>query len=510
MSDLESKDGYVEFTEEKTVKETFRFFIGPPSGSSFATLVPAKWEHFCKAGWERATRCEAAIKLGEEIKGSWEKAEGVIRNQSRLLERQEPLIKAAMRWYEGPGGKEESQALSDACCAFNIATNQSMSYAELQAQVGPPPETSNKGWRISDELDAIPLGTAEKERDRAKLWMDDAARYSRNSCFWENKFVAQELAVVGLHEKLSRSEKQIRDLIDAHERELAQLRVACERDCSRQYQAGRDAAERAADHPLVDQEKLKAVVKELQGEILLIRQALIPEFADESTVAAAERTRQWVRDLSRQLEAEVFRSKERIGVLESERAAARPLVDLAKAWAGVRKVEGWMYRNVGYYAQGSRQEQFCLDRPENHDFVPVIVAFDPRTILRSPAPPAAEVDNDALVAEARKELVAKLVRGSVWASILYSGVRATIVEPYTFHNGTKGVKYTTNLESHGGSTKPVDWFLKHYEPTGIEKCSHCGAEKCEYQDHGGAPAESDLDSDPNSNSRVLIETEKKS
>ena len=37
-----------------------------------------------------------------------------------------------------------------------------------------------KAPSFSDELDATPLGTAQEERLRAKLWMEDAARYARN------------------------------------------------------------------------------------------------------------------------------------------------------------------------------------------------------------------------------------------------------------------------------------------------------------------------------------------
>lgn len=40
----------------------------------------------------------------------------------------------------------------------------------------------------STALDALPLGTAEEERFRAKAWMDDAARYCRNSDYWERQY----------------------------------------------------------------------------------------------------------------------------------------------------------------------------------------------------------------------------------------------------------------------------------------------------------------------------------
>lgn len=44
-----------------------------------------------------------------------------------------------------------------------------------------------KAPSFSDELDATPLGTAQEERLRAKLWMEDAARYARNEAYWREK-----------------------------------------------------------------------------------------------------------------------------------------------------------------------------------------------------------------------------------------------------------------------------------------------------------------------------------
>ena len=41
--------------------------------------------------------------------------------------------------------------------------------------------------KFADELDAIPLGTAEEERQRAKLWLEDAGRYARNEAYWREK-----------------------------------------------------------------------------------------------------------------------------------------------------------------------------------------------------------------------------------------------------------------------------------------------------------------------------------
>jgi hypothetical protein len=42
-------------------------------------------------------------------------------------------------------------------------------------------------WKASDELDGIRLGTAEEERERAKLWMDTAAQHLRNEEYWRNR-----------------------------------------------------------------------------------------------------------------------------------------------------------------------------------------------------------------------------------------------------------------------------------------------------------------------------------
>lgn len=41
--------------------------------------------------------------------------------------------------------------------------------------------------KFADELDAIPLGNAQEERQRAKLWMEDAGRYARNEAYWRDK-----------------------------------------------------------------------------------------------------------------------------------------------------------------------------------------------------------------------------------------------------------------------------------------------------------------------------------
>jgi hypothetical protein len=38
-------------------------------------------------------------------------------------------------------------------------------------------------WFPSDELDGLPLGTAEEERWRAKQWMDSAAQHARGEAY---------------------------------------------------------------------------------------------------------------------------------------------------------------------------------------------------------------------------------------------------------------------------------------------------------------------------------------
>jgi len=46
---------------------------------------------------------------------------------------------------------------------------------------------TDTNWKCSDELDGLKLGTAEEERQRAKLWMDTAAQHGRNEDYWRNR-----------------------------------------------------------------------------------------------------------------------------------------------------------------------------------------------------------------------------------------------------------------------------------------------------------------------------------
>lgn len=47
-------------------------------------------------------------------------------------------------------------------------------------------------WRASAELDAVPLGSAEEERLRARGWMDTAAQHCRNEEYWRNRATKAE------------------------------------------------------------------------------------------------------------------------------------------------------------------------------------------------------------------------------------------------------------------------------------------------------------------------------
>ena len=49
--------------------------------------------------------------------------------------------------------------------------------------------------KASDVLDMIPLGTAEEERRRSKVWFDEAARYSRNEEYWRERAANAEKAL---------------------------------------------------------------------------------------------------------------------------------------------------------------------------------------------------------------------------------------------------------------------------------------------------------------------------
>jgi len=57
-----------------------------------------------------------------------------------------------------------------------------------------------EGWQPSDELDGIPIGSAEQERRRAKAWMDTAAQHLRNEHYWRKRAEAAEEKVRELEE----------------------------------------------------------------------------------------------------------------------------------------------------------------------------------------------------------------------------------------------------------------------------------------------------------------------
>jgi len=70
----------------------------------------------------------------------------------------------------------EEQVLEYATQHSKMRRNASMANTDVRAN-----------WKASDELDGIKLGTAEEERQRAKLWMDTAAQHGRNEDYWRNR-----------------------------------------------------------------------------------------------------------------------------------------------------------------------------------------------------------------------------------------------------------------------------------------------------------------------------------
>lgn len=50
-------------------------------------------------------------------------------------------------------------------------------------------------YKASDELNNIPLGTAEEERQRAKGWCDTAAQHCRNEDYWRTRALTAEEAL---------------------------------------------------------------------------------------------------------------------------------------------------------------------------------------------------------------------------------------------------------------------------------------------------------------------------
>lgn len=47
-------------------------------------------------------------------------------------------------------------------------------------------------WRASEGLDAVPIGSAEEERMRARAWMDTAAQHCRNEEYWRDRAIKAE------------------------------------------------------------------------------------------------------------------------------------------------------------------------------------------------------------------------------------------------------------------------------------------------------------------------------
>lgn len=63
----------------------------------------------------------------------------------------------------------------------------------------PLPQSSlRKDWRPGDELDGIPIDTAERERIRAKAWMNTAGEYARNADYWREQCEKRATGIVDL------------------------------------------------------------------------------------------------------------------------------------------------------------------------------------------------------------------------------------------------------------------------------------------------------------------------
>jgi hypothetical protein len=65
-------------------------------------------------------------------------------------------------------------------------------HAKMRTLSMPANTDVRANWKASDELDGIKLGTAEEERERAKLWMDTAAQHLRNEDYWRHRCVKAE------------------------------------------------------------------------------------------------------------------------------------------------------------------------------------------------------------------------------------------------------------------------------------------------------------------------------
>lgn len=61
-----------------------------------------------------------------------------------------------------------------------------------------PQESQVLDWRPGDEMDAIPLDTAERERIRAKAWMNTAAEYARVAEYWSDQCARRATGAVML------------------------------------------------------------------------------------------------------------------------------------------------------------------------------------------------------------------------------------------------------------------------------------------------------------------------
>jgi UDP-2-acetamido-3-amino-2,3-dideoxy-glucuronate N-acetyltransferase len=74
----------------------------------------------------------------------------------------------------------EAEPVDDVDELFEVMSREHMKtvVAEAVAEAATP----------STALDALPIGTAEEERSRAKAWMDDAARHLRNSDYWKDRY----------------------------------------------------------------------------------------------------------------------------------------------------------------------------------------------------------------------------------------------------------------------------------------------------------------------------------
>lgn len=122
---------------------------------------------------------------------------------------------------------------------------------------------SGRSWVPSDELDAIPVGSAAFEREHAKRWMNTAAQHHRNESYWRHRASIAEAQVDELEENSTREPSLLATLGRTIDGE--QLLAIILRDDGETVRArGCDHAHRAAALAV---EGMRARIAELQERV---------------------------------------------------------------------------------------------------------------------------------------------------------------------------------------------------------------------------------------------------